>query len=47
MAPDVDLVCTVRAWVLRFGPGDLWRIAGVLSGGVLLATRTAPFPLLS
>ena len=28
-----------RAWVLRFGPGDPWRIASRLSGGVLLATR--------
>jgi len=25
-----------RAWVLRFGRGDPWRIASVLSGGVLL-----------
>jgi hypothetical protein len=33
-----------RAWVLRFGPGDLWPIAGVLSGGVLLATRVPAFP---
>ncbi|MGH2743402.1 MAG: helix-turn-helix domain-containing protein [Thermoleophilaceae bacterium] len=28
-----------RAWVLRFGPGEAWRIASRLSGGVLLATR--------
>jgi hypothetical protein len=41
------IAVAVRAWVLRFGPGDLWRIAGVLSGGVLLATRTAPLPALS
>jgi len=33
-----------RAWVLRFGPGDPWPIAGVLSGGVLLATRVPAFP---
>ena len=37
----------VRAWVLRFGPGDPWRIASVLSGGLLLATRTTPLPALS
>jgi Domain of unknown function (DUF6431) len=33
-----------RAWVLRFGPGDPWRIASVLSGGVLLATRAPAYP---
>jgi hypothetical protein len=33
-----------RAWVLRFGLGDPWRIAGVLSGGVLLATRVPAYP---
>jgi hypothetical protein len=33
-----------RAWVLRFGPGDPWPIAGVLSGGVLLATRVPAYP---
>jgi transposase-like protein len=32
-----------RAWVLRFGPGEPWRIASVLSGGELLATRTPAF----
>jgi hypothetical protein len=32
-----------RAWVLRFGPGDPWRIASVLSGGVLLATRASAY----
>jgi hypothetical protein len=32
-----------RAWVLRFGPGDPWRIASRLSGGALLATRTTAF----
>ena len=32
-----------RAWVLRFGPGDPWRIASRLSGGMLLATRTPAF----
>ena len=33
-----------RAWVLRFGPGDPWRIAGVLSGGVLSCNTSCPFP---
>ena len=33
-----------RAWVLRFGPGDPWRIAGVLSGGALLGNTSCPFP---
>jgi hypothetical protein len=33
-----------RAWVLRFGPGDPWPIASVLSGGVLLATRVPAYP---
>jgi hypothetical protein len=41
------IAVAVRAWVLRFGPGDPWRIAGVLSGGLLLATRTAPLPAVS
>jgi len=35
------IAVAARAWVLRFGPGDPWRIASVLSGGVLLATRAA------
>lgn len=33
-----------RAWVLRFGPRDPWPIVGVLSGGVLLATRVPAYP---
>jgi len=41
------IAVAARAWVLRFGPGDPWRIASVLSGGALLATRTAPFPSVS
>ena len=41
------IAVAVRAWVLRFGPGDPWRIAGVLSGGVLLATRNTPLPAVS
>jgi Helix-turn-helix domain len=37
------IAVAARAWVLRFGPGDPWRIASVLSGGVLLATRAAAY----
>jgi hypothetical protein len=33
-----------RAWVLRFGPGEVWPIAGALSGGVLLCNTSCPFP---
>ena len=33
-----------RAWRLRFGPGEAWPIASVLSGGLLLATRVPAFP---
>jgi len=33
-----------RAWVLRFGPGDLWRIASSLSGGVLLGNTSSLLP---
>lgn len=33
-----------RAWVLRFGPGDPWRIASVLSTGALLCNTSSPFP---
>jgi hypothetical protein len=38
------IAVAVRAWVLRFGPGDPWRIASRLSGGVLLATRAPAYP---
>jgi hypothetical protein len=33
-----------RAWVLRFGLGDPWGIACVLSGGGLLSNTSSPFP---
>jgi hypothetical protein len=33
-----------RAWVLRFGPGEVWRIAAALSGGRLLSNTSCPFP---
>lgn len=32
------------AWVRRFGARGLWRLVSWLSGGLLLATRVAPFP---
>jgi hypothetical protein len=38
------IAVAARAWVLRFGPGDPWRIASVLSGGVLLCNTSSPFP---
>jgi len=38
------IAVAVRAWVLRFGPGDPWPIASRLSGGVLLATRAPAYP---
>lgn len=38
------IAVAARAWVLRFGPGDPWPIASVLSGGVLLATRVPAYP---
>ena len=31
-----------RAWVLRFGSGDPWRIASRLSGGALLLQHEFP-----
>jgi hypothetical protein len=41
VADAVEVIAVAgRAWVLRFGPRDPWRIASVLSGGELLATRT-------
>lgn len=38
------IAVAARAWVLRFGPGDAWRIVSVLAGGVLLATRAPAYP---
>ncbi|MCA1679424.1 MAG: DUF6431 domain-containing protein [Actinobacteria bacterium] len=38
------IAVAARAWVLRFGPGDLWRIVSVLSGGALLGNTSCPFP---
>jgi hypothetical protein len=37
------IAVAARAWVLRFGPGDPWRVASRLSGGLLLATRAPAY----
>ena len=37
------IAVAARAWVLRFGPSDLWRIACLLSGGALLGNTSSPF----
>ncbi len=45
LAVAVEAVAVAaRAWVLRFGPGDPWRIVSVLSGGALLGNTSCPFP---
>jgi hypothetical protein len=38
------IAVAARAWVLRFGPGEAWRVAAVLSAGVLLCNTSCPFP---
>jgi hypothetical protein len=38
------IAAAVRAWVLRFGAGEPWRIASRLSGGMLLGNTSRPFP---
>ena len=38
------IAIAARAWVLRFGPGDPWRIGSALSGGVLLGNTSSLFP---
>lgn len=38
------IAVAARAWVLRLGPGDPWRIASLLAGGVLLCNTSCPFP---
>ncbi|MDQ2761426.1 MAG: helix-turn-helix domain-containing protein [Actinomycetota bacterium] len=46
VADAVEVIAVaVRAWVLRFGPGDPWRIASRLSGGGLLCNTSSLFPL--
>ena len=37
------IAIAARAWVLRFGPGDPWRITSFLSGGVLLGNTSCLF----
>jgi len=37
------IAVAARAWVLRFGRGDLWQVASRLSSGVLLATRAPAY----
>jgi hypothetical protein len=40
-ADAVEMIAVAgRAWVLRFGPVDLWPVVSRLSGGELVATRT-------
>jgi hypothetical protein len=40
VADAVEVIAiAARAWVLRFGLADPWRVASRLSGGELLATR--------
>jgi Domain of unknown function (DUF6431) len=36
------IAVAVRAWVLRFGPGEPWQIASRLSGGMLLGNTNRP-----
>ncbi len=36
------IAVAVRAWVLRFGPGEPWEIASRLSGGMLLGNTNRP-----
>lgn len=38
------IAVAARAWVLRLGHGDPWRVASVLSGGVLLGNTSSLFP---
>lgn len=38
------IAVAVRAWVLRFGPGEAWGIASVLSAGRLLSQHELPLP---
>jgi len=38
------IAVAARGWVLRFGPGEVWRIVAALSGGRLLCNTSSPFP---
>ncbi len=42
-ALEAIAVCA-RAWVLRFGPAELWPIVSRVSGGLLFTTRVPAFP---
>jgi hypothetical protein len=45
VADAVEVIAVAgRAWVLRFGSADPWRVVSRLSGGGLLATRAPAFP---
>lgn len=38
------IAVAARAWVLRFGAGEVWWIAATLAGGLLLCNTSCPFP---
>jgi transposase-like protein len=38
------IAVAVRAFVLRFGPREVWPVVAALSGGVLLCHTSCPFP---
>jgi hypothetical protein len=38
------IAVAARAFVLRFGPREVWPVVAVLSGGVLLCHTSCPFP---
>lgn len=41
------IAVAARAWVLRFGPAEPWRIASWLSGGGLLGNTNRPLEVVS
>jgi hypothetical protein len=38
------MAVAARAFVLRFGPREVWRVVAALSGGALLCHTSCPFP---
>jgi hypothetical protein len=38
------IAVAARAFVLRFGPREVWPVVAVLSGGALLCHTSCPFP---
>jgi len=38
------IAVAARAFVLRFGPREIWPVVAMLSGGVLLCHTSCPFP---